>query len=36
MVLHNQYPWDRSQAELVEVGELRDDDYVVALHPRDR
>ncbi len=35
MVLHNQYPWDRSQAELVEVGQLRDDDYVVALHPRD-
>ena len=23
MVLHNQYPWDRAQAELVEVGELR-------------
>ena len=23
MVLHNQYPWDRSQAELVEVGQLR-------------
>ncbi len=36
MVLHNQYPWDRSQAELVEVGELADDDYVVALHPRDQ
>ena len=36
MVLHNQYPWDRSQAELVEVGELRDDDYVVTLVPRDQ
>ena len=36
MVLHNQYPWDRSQAELVEVGELDDDDYVVAFHPRNR
>ena len=36
MVLHNQYPWDRSQAELVEVGQLRDDDYVVVLHPRDQ
>ncbi len=35
MVLHNQYPWDRSSAELVEVGALRDDDYVVAFHPRD-
>ena len=35
MVLHNQYPWDRAQAELVEVGELRDDDYVVAFHPRN-
>jgi 3-oxoacyl-[acyl-carrier-protein] synthase III len=36
MVLHNQYPWDRSQAELVQVGELRDDDYVVVLHPRNQ
>ncbi len=36
MVLHNQYPWDRAAAELVEVGELRDEDYVVAFHPRDR
>ena len=36
MVLHNQYPWDRSTAELVEVGQLRDDDYVVVMHPRDQ
>ena len=36
MVLHNQYPWDRSQAELVEVGQLEDDDYVVAFHPRNQ
>ena len=36
MVLHNQYPWDRSQTELVEVGQLQDDDYVVVLHPRDQ
>lgn len=36
MVLHNQYPWDRSQAELVEVGRLDDDDYVVVFHPRDQ
>ncbi len=35
MVLHNQYPWDRSAAQLVEVGQLRDDDYVVAFHPRN-
>jgi len=35
MVLHNQYPWDRSQADLVEVGQLQDDDWVVVLHPRD-
>ena len=33
MVLHNQYPWDRAQAELVEVGELDDDDYVVVFAP---
>jgi 3-oxoacyl-[acyl-carrier-protein] synthase-3 len=36
MVLHNQYPWDRAKAELVEVGQLRDDDYVVVIEPRDR
>jgi len=36
MVLHNQYPWDRSQLELADVGQLRDDDYVVVFHPRDR
>ncbi|MGI1847599.1 3-oxoacyl-ACP synthase III family protein [Rhodococcus sp. SJ] len=36
MVLHNQQPWDRKQVELVEVGQLRDDDYVVVFHPRDR
>lgn len=35
MVLHNQYPWDRSRAELVQVGQLTDDDHVVVLHPRD-
>ena len=36
MVLHNQYPWDRSHLELAEVGRLREDDYVVVFHPRDR
>jgi 3-oxoacyl-[acyl-carrier-protein] synthase-3 len=35
MVLHNQYPWDRAKTDLVEVGSLTDDDYVVAFHPRD-
>jgi 3-oxoacyl-[acyl-carrier-protein] synthase-3 len=36
MVLHNEYPWGRSQTELVEVGDLRDDDFVVLFYPRDR
>ncbi len=36
MVLHNQYPWDRAQVELVEVGKLTGEDYVVAFHPRDK
>ena len=36
MVLHNQYPWDRSQVELAEAGQLSDDDWVVAFHPRDK
>jgi 3-oxoacyl-[acyl-carrier-protein] synthase-3 len=36
MVLHNQYPWDRAQMELAEAGDLKDDDYVVAFHPRDK
>jgi 3-oxoacyl-[acyl-carrier-protein] synthase III len=36
MVLHNQYPWNRAKAELVEVAQLRDDDYVVVFEPRDR
>ncbi|MCV2489274.1 ketoacyl-ACP synthase III [Geodermatophilus sp. YIM 151500] len=36
MVLHNQYPWDRSQVELVAADQLADDDYVVAFHPRDK
>ena len=35
MVLHNQYPWSRSEAALTAVKELRDDDYVVVFHPRD-
>jgi 3-oxoacyl-[acyl-carrier-protein] synthase III len=36
MVLHNQYPWDRSRSELRGPAEIGDDDFVVALHPRNR
>ncbi len=36
MVLHNQYPWDRSQVRLAEVGSLRDDDFVIAFYPANR
>jgi 3-oxoacyl-(acyl-carrier-protein) synthase III len=36
MVLHNQYPWDRTQTRLTPVRELRDEDYVVVFHPRSR
>ena len=36
MVLHNLYPWDRSATELRGPGEIGDDDFVVALHPRNR
>ncbi|MEO5832428.1 MAG: 3-oxoacyl-[acyl-carrier-protein] synthase III C-terminal domain-containing protein [Nakamurella sp.] len=34
MVLHNQYPWDRSKVVLKAVGELDDDDIVVTFRPR--
>ena len=34
MVLHNQYPWDLSQSRLEAVGEISDDDFVVAFVPR--
>jgi 3-oxoacyl-(acyl-carrier-protein) synthase III len=34
MVVHNQYPWDRAQTRLREVGSLGPDDFVVVLHPR--
>jgi 3-oxoacyl-(acyl-carrier-protein) synthase III len=34
MVLHNQYPWDRSKMRLTEVGRLDPDDFVVVFHPR--
>src|SRR3954447_25387339 len=35
MVLHNQYPWDRTQVELASADQLADDDYVVTFQPRD-
>ncbi|MGD0066530.1 MAG: 3-oxoacyl-[acyl-carrier-protein] synthase III C-terminal domain-containing protein [Streptosporangiaceae bacterium] len=35
MVLHNQYPWDRSQTELRGPGAIKDDDFVIAFHPRN-
>ena len=36
MVLHNQYPWDRSATELRGPAEIGDDDFVVAFYPRNR
>jgi 3-oxoacyl-[acyl-carrier-protein] synthase III len=35
MVLHNQYPWDLAGSRLDEVGNLGDDDFVVAFVPRN-
>ncbi len=35
MVLHNQHPWDLAGTRLVEVGKIGDDDFVVALFPRN-
>ena len=36
MILHNQYPWDPSTSTQTEIGKLKDDDYVVAFHPRSQ
>jgi 3-oxoacyl-[acyl-carrier-protein] synthase-3 len=36
MILHNQYPWDPSTSTQSEIGNLKDDDYVVAFHPRNQ
>jgi 3-oxoacyl-(acyl-carrier-protein) synthase III len=36
MVLHNQYPWDRSRTELRGPAKIGGDDFVVAFHPRNR
>ena len=35
MILHNQYPWDPSVSAQTEIGKLKNDDYVVAFHPRN-
>ena len=35
MVLHNQYPWDLAQTRLEQVGQIGDDDFVVAFVPRN-
>ena len=34
MILHNQYPWDPATSTVTEIAQLKDDDYVVAFHPR--
>ena len=35
MILHNQYPWNPSSGSRIEVGALRDEDFVVAYYPRN-
>lgn len=34
MILHNQYPWDPASSTVTELSQLKDNDYVVAFHPR--
>jgi 3-oxoacyl-(acyl-carrier-protein) synthase III len=36
MVLHNQYPWNRADARLEEIGKIDDDDFVIMFTPRNR
>lgn len=36
MVLHNQHPWDRSQAKLKTFADMEDDDVVVLFSPKNR
>ena len=36
MVLHNQYPWSRSEMRLEQVGAIGDDEFVVVFAPRNR
>ena len=35
-VLHNQYPWNRADGRLEEVGKIGDDEFVVVFTPRSR
>ncbi len=35
MILQNQYPWDPANSTSTEVGQLKDDDYVVAFYPKN-
>lgn len=35
MILHNQYRWDPVTCACVDVSQLKDDDFVIALHPRN-
>ena len=35
MILHNQYRWDPTTSTSTEVGQLKDDDYVVAFYPKN-
>ena len=35
-VLHNQYPWNRADGRLEEVGKIGDDEFVVVFAPRNR
>ncbi len=34
MILHNQYPWAPGTSEQQPIGELKDDDYVIAFYPQ--
>ena len=34
MVLHNAYPWERGRSDPWPATKIRDDDFVVVLHPR--
>ena len=35
MILHNQYRWDPVTCACVDVSQLKDDDFVIALYPRN-
>src|SRR2546427_490629 len=35
MVIHNRYPWERSQTTLRQVASLGSNDFVIVLHPRN-